>query len=68
MTPEERSAVALEKIVELLDRLCPAPVLPNYPDKPWGREHLTYLDEEELLRQEQEAARLKELGRKPNDS
>jgi hypothetical protein len=58
----ERIALALEKLVELAQTLIPPASIPNPPAKPFGIDHIRYLDDEELWQQEQEQKRLKEQG------
>jgi hypothetical protein len=57
----ERIAQALEGILQHLQIMFPAPQLPNYPEKPFGREAVTYLDEQELCEKEER----ERLGLKP---
>jgi len=58
----ERIAAALETIVQRLDEVLPPPILSNPPDRPFGADAVSYLDDEQLWQIEQEQTRLKERG------
>lgn len=65
MTELERIATALERIAEQLSLLLPLPSIPSPPERPLGKEAISYVDEDQLIELEEEEQRLISQGRIP---